>query len=112
MIPNKYKTDLDFKVALEQRVKNYCDNTRFNIQDIRKKIAFDRFLARLFVAPESPWILKGGYSLELLFGDSRSTKDIDLAFKSLNLRRNAEAPFDLLLAALEQACVGITDDFF
>ena len=46
---------------------------------LRKRVAFERFLARLFGRASSRWVLKGSYALELrLGGKARATKDIDL----------------------------------
>jgi hypothetical protein len=48
---------------------------------LRRQVAFDRFLARLFPkGPKGtyPWILKGGYAMELRIRSARTTKDIDL----------------------------------
>jgi hypothetical protein len=41
-------------------------------------VFFDRLLARLFHDDSVPWVLKGGYALELRFKTARSTVDIDL----------------------------------
>ena len=37
----------------------------------------------LFVKPESPWLLKGGYAMELRLKTARTTRDVDLALKQL-----------------------------
>jgi hypothetical protein len=39
-------------------------------------------LARLFLEDTVPWVLKGGYALELRFKSARSTIDIDLTVES------------------------------
>lgn len=39
----------------------------------------DRFLARVFHAPEAPWVLKGGTAVLARVDDARTTKDVDLA---------------------------------
>lgn len=52
-----------------------------NLQRLRRKAAFNRFLARLFADAASPWLLKGGYAMELLLANARATRDIDLALK-------------------------------
>jgi hypothetical protein len=44
-------------------------------------VAFDRLLARLFREEPAPWVLKGGYALELRFKAARSTVDIDLTLQ-------------------------------
>ena len=47
----------------------------------RKRIAFDRMLARLVVAAPGAWVLKGGFALDLRLADrARTTKDVDLAW--------------------------------
>jgi hypothetical protein len=45
---------------------------------LRRQVSFDRLLARLFREEPAPWVLKGGYALELRFKAARSTLDIDL----------------------------------
>ena len=49
-----------------------------DLNRLRRQVAFDRLLARLFVEEPPPWVLKGGYALELRFKAARSTVDIDL----------------------------------
>jgi hypothetical protein len=44
-------------------------------------VSFDRLLARLFREESAPWVLKGGYALELRFKAARSTIDIDLTLQ-------------------------------
>jgi predicted nucleotidyltransferase component of viral defense system len=46
---------------------------------LRKRVAFERFLARLAASESSGWVLKGAFALELRLGlRTRTTKDIDL----------------------------------
>lgn len=46
---------------------------------LRKMVAFDRFLSRLFLHGSEQWVIKGGFALQLRLGASaRTTKDIDL----------------------------------
>lgn len=50
-----------------------------DLDRLSKRVAFERFLARLFDQDPHRWVLKGGYALELrLGGRARATKDIDL----------------------------------
>jgi len=53
-------------------------------------VAFDRLLARLFSKSPSPWALKGGYAMEIWMKETRTTKDIDLAFRGKGELRAAE----------------------
>ncbi|HEY3439695.1 MAG TPA: nucleotidyl transferase AbiEii/AbiGii toxin family protein [Paludibaculum sp.] len=52
-----------------------------DLNRLRRQVAFDRLLARLFQEEPTPWALKGGYALELLFKAARSTVDIDLTLQ-------------------------------
>ena len=48
------------------------------MQSLRRKVAFDRLLARIFSNKNSKFYLKGGYALEMRIAEARVTKDIDL----------------------------------
>src|SRR6266851_571755 len=77
----QYKTAGAFRTALETRLQTRAQVERTDLQRVRRQVAFDRFLARLFPkGPKGtyPWILKGGYAMELRIRSARTTKDIDL----------------------------------
>lgn len=46
-----------------------------------RRFVFDRFLARVFAHPTSPWVLKGGSAMLARVHDARTTKDLDLLHK-------------------------------
>ena len=74
-----YSTGADFRRALEDRLRDRALRTGTPIVRMRKMIAFDRFLARLLADDDSGWLVKGGFALQLRFGNrSRTTKDLDL----------------------------------
>ncbi|MCL2659098.1 MAG: nucleotidyl transferase AbiEii/AbiGii toxin family protein [Acidobacteriaceae bacterium] len=75
---NVYKTASAFRKALEERLRQHSKSEEIDINRLRRKLAFDRLLARLFHGDKVPWALKGGYALELQFKAARSTVDIDL----------------------------------
>lgn len=77
MITN-FKTAADFRKSLESRLKNISIAKGENLQRLRRKVAFDRLLARLFSTEEQNFFLKGGYAMELRLKSARATKDIDL----------------------------------
>ena len=54
-----------------------------DIQRMRRQTAFDRLLCRLFHEGNAPWLLKGGYAMELGIKTARTTRDIDLALREL-----------------------------
>jgi hypothetical protein len=61
-----YATAGAFRRALEERLKRTAQADQIDINRLRRQVAFDRLLARLFRENSAPWVLKGGYALELL----------------------------------------------
>lgn len=76
--PKKYGTAGAFRRALEERLKKTSQTDQTDINRLRRQVSFDRLLARLFHEDSVPWVMKGGYALELRFKTARSTVDIDL----------------------------------
>jgi hypothetical protein len=76
--PRTYATAGAFRRALEERLKRASLTDQVDPNRLRRQVSFDRLLARLFREESAPWVLKGGYSLELRFKAARSTVDIDL----------------------------------
>lgn len=75
----RYETAKAFRTALEQRLKNEAQASGIALLRLRKRVAFERFLARLATSESSGWVLKGAFALELRLGlRTRMTKDIDL----------------------------------
>jgi len=49
-----------------------------DLRRLRRQVAFDRLLARLFVEPLTEWVLTGGYAMELRFRTARATQGLTL----------------------------------
>src|ERR1039457_2502814 len=82
MPPSKtYTTAVGFRTALEERLKRTALTEQVDPNRLRRQVSFDRLLARLFREEPAPWVLKGGYALELRFKAARSTVDIDLTLQ-------------------------------
>jgi hypothetical protein len=81
--PRKYASATAFRVALESRLKKIAQEESLDLQRLRRQAAFDRLLCRLFAIPNAPWLLKGGYAMELRLKTARTTRDIDLARRKL-----------------------------
>lgn len=74
-----YANAAAFRQALETRLRNIAQQRGVQIQGLRLKVAIERLLARLFHEPNPPWLLKGGYAMELRFRPkARTTRDLDL----------------------------------
>jgi len=106
----KYANATAFRRALEDRLKTIANKEHTDLQRLRRQVAFDRFLARLFKG-ESPWVLKGGYALEIHLKESRTTRDIDLAWQEAFHKRNG-SPNEIVLEALQDAAAIDLGDFF
>lgn len=90
-----YQTARAFRAALEERLKQLARAQSIDLMRLRRQVAFDRLLARLFAEPDPPWLLKGGYAFELRLGThaARTTKDIDLSIPAPNrLGADADQP--------------------
>ncbi|MHB8482183.1 MAG: nucleotidyl transferase AbiEii/AbiGii toxin family protein [Nitrospiria bacterium] len=75
-----FKTAGAFRQSLEERLNQISRNQGLDLERLRRKVAFERLLARLFANPHPPWVLKGGYGIELRFPKlARATKDIDFS---------------------------------
>ncbi len=110
MEPKKYATATAFRRALEDRLKLIAEKEKLPIERLRREVAFDRLLARLFSRQDAPWILKGGYALELRIKEARATKDIDMALREA---LGTDKPLDeAIFAALENAAAADLEDFF
>lgn len=73
-----FKTATAFRKSLESRLMNMSQEIHIDLQRLRRRVAFDRLLARFFINDCNAWVLKGGYALEIRFAHARATKDIDL----------------------------------
>ena len=75
----QYETPHAFRMALEEQLRNISQRQGVDLQRLRRRVAFERLLARLFADEDPPWFLKGGYALELRMAHrARSTRDLDL----------------------------------
>lgn len=73
----KYKTARDFRRALTDRLREQAQAGE-DLARLQRRLAYERFLARLFGLVDDAWVLKGGYALELrLGGRARVTQDLD-----------------------------------
>lgn len=77
----RYDSAAGFRTALEARLRA-AQHEGAGVSRLRKRVAFERFLARLCAVAPDAWVLKGGFALELRLGDrARTTKDIDVDWR-------------------------------
>jgi len=96
---NRYSSPVAFRTALDTRLKQDADSRGIDVQWLRRRVAFERILARLVVSMPGRWVLKGGMALEIRLGErARATKDLDLALRGAEL--DAESARDELVTGL------------
>ena len=88
---------------------NISQETNVDLQRLRRKVAFDRLLARFFVNGSNTWVLKGGYALEMRFAHARATKDIDL---TLPIQPYASSEPEHLMTMLQEKSHLELGDYF
>jgi predicted nucleotidyltransferase component of viral defense system len=114
--PKSYKTAGAFRAALEARLQTRAREQGTDLQRLRRQVAFDRFLARMFSqGPKAayPWVLKGGYAMELRMHFARTTKDIDLTLHDgTRLSKNPKERAEQVRAMLQEAAASPFDDYF
>lgn len=103
-----FDSPADFRKSLEMRLLKSSQASGQDLQRLRKQVAFERFLARLFNDFSPPWILKGGHAMELRLKVARATQDIDLFVKTHSLIADQQ----LILERLQQDSSRNLLDFF
>lgn len=101
-----FKTATDFRKSLEARLQVISKKTNVDLQRLRRKVAFDRLLARIFSQEKGNFFLKGGYAMELRISHARATKDIDLTCIR-RIKNENELLSELILQELQ--ILGSTD---
>lgn len=74
MEPRKYATAAAFRRALEDRLREVSLREGPDIQRLRRQVAFDRLLARLFAEVAVPWVLTGKPSMSASAVRSRTRR--------------------------------------
>ncbi len=100
----RYRDAAAFRQALEQRLKGRAAGDVARLARDRKRVVFERLLARLLATAPGRWLIKGGFALDLrLDGRARATRDVDIEW-----RIGEEG----LLDALIEAAAYDAGDFF
>lgn len=100
----RYRDAAAFRQALEQRLNARAAGDGARIARDRKRVAFDRLLARLNVTASDRWLLKGGFALDLRLAErARATRDVDIEWQT--------AEEELLDALIDATSVDVGDYF-
>lgn len=77
-----YETPRALRAALEHRLLARSVESGIGLDRLRRRVLFERIVARLQAAEPGRWVLKGGMALEVRLRDAaRLTKDIDLGLR-------------------------------
>jgi hypothetical protein len=76
----KFGSAAAFKTSLEAHLRKRAEQRKVPLSTLQFKFVIERLLARLFHNPDAPWLLKGGFAMDLRFRPrARTTKDVDLS---------------------------------
>ena len=79
----KFTSAAAFKSSLEARLRTRAQELSIPFQTLQLKFVMERLLARLFREADAPWLLKGGFAMDLRFRPrARTTKDVDLSVEA------------------------------
>jgi hypothetical protein len=79
-----YRSPRAIRMALERRLNDRAQASTVSIDRLRRRVVFERVVARLHAAEPGLWVIKGGMALEIrLHDDARLTKDLDLGLRAL-----------------------------
>jgi hypothetical protein len=103
-----YETPAALRTALEHRLQALSVDGGIALDRLRRRVVFERIVARLHRAEPGLWVLKGGMALEVrLGGSARATKDIDVG-----LREGVSDAADLRDRLIADLAVDIVGDRF
>jgi predicted nucleotidyltransferase component of viral defense system len=93
-----------FRASVRDRLKTEAKKCGRPVKELQREFVLQRFLARVFAAADSPWVLKGGTGLLIRLPGARYSQDLDL----LHLSENLEAAIE----ELKELCRGAGGDPF
>lgn len=112
MKAQSYESGGAFRIALEARLKDRAATEGIDLQRLRRRVAFDRFLSRLAIQDRERWALKGGYALEIQLDIARSTRDLDLVLRTSPEDTPAFTPVGAAMAFLRTSAAVDAHDYF
>lgn len=87
----KFGSAAAFKTSLEAHLRKRAQERKVPLSTLQLKFVIERLLARLFRNPDPPWLLKGGFAMDLRFRPrARTTKDVDLSIALVPAGGNAD----------------------
>lgn len=103
-VPARYRNATAWRQSLNAHIRAQAAETGRSVQAVRRQVAYQRFLARVFAAGDGGWILKGGVGLLMRTPVARATTDVDLIHEQ---RSTEHAVADLQAAAAHELADGL-----
>jgi len=99
----RYETAEAFRQALEATLVREARDSGRPLAYLRKRVAFERFLVRIFVpaSADAPFVLKGAFALGLRVRERRTTQDLDLALSTAAAQGDTD-PVEVVREAAER----------
>src|SRR5271168_2107034 len=108
-----FRSAAAFKTSLEDRLKALASTRNTPLNTLRLKLIIERLLARLFAQPNPPWLLKGGYAMELRYRPrARTTRDIDLTVATFDASAALKIRLEELRDELQEVADTDLGDYF
>jgi Nucleotidyl transferase AbiEii toxin, Type IV TA system len=79
-----------FRASVRDRLKTEAKKCGRPVKELQREFVLQRFLARVFAAADSPWVLKGGTGLLIRLPGARYSQDLDLLHPSEDLETAIE----------------------
>jgi len=106
----RFESAAAFRQALEARLEQWASERGTPLNTLRQMVVMERLIARLFGEARGPWLLKGGYAMELrLRPRARTTRDLDLS-SDVAAGVSGDARREAVLDALREASEVDVDD--
>jgi len=81
----RFESAAAFRQSLEARLAAAAEQRGIDLNRLRLQLVIERLLARLFAEVDPPWLVKGGFAMDLrLRPSARTTKDLDLSCRLLS----------------------------
>lgn len=91
MVAKTFKSAAEFKASFEARLRTRANQTGVPFKTLQIKFVMERLVARLFRDPDAPWLLKGGFAMDLRYRPkARTTKDVDLSVSPISVNGTSE----------------------
>jgi hypothetical protein len=102
--PKRFASAAAFKASLEDRLRRTATERGIPLNTLRLKFVMERLLAPLFAIVDPPWLLKGGYAMELRYRPgARTTRDLDLSIENPTSAATAPARLAVVREELQTA---------